>query len=1162
MKKTNLYAKKTLSVFLAVLMLMSAWVWVAPEKAEAATAGRYYIKYVVNVTDTGTEKDNNFQISYKTNNGKGEQVTDKMLQDAEKFNWSGNNVTVWEGYIDGFPTQTWHHYAFNMNTRTEQHENIRLFVGKDANNLSSTSVLATSGNAFTYKNAAQDNRMNVESGFPYQNSITGMSNLSVTIAKDGTGKSSTTTGVVYDQYGVSWYQAPNYAISLNKDSQSDVAGIKVVTSGDGAYVEVTDIAELLKSQYGYDASTGKMTLYLRATSGDAVATSTITITAPKYTISFKDTDGNVDTETHSYYYGYSVPLAEIAKNHTNSIKHLNNSAEHTHYVWNANTNHVLTKDYVVEEKSGDLEAHDYDTDGNGKIEKADYSFTADGHYQVCTICKYQTTPANHVDNASPTTDKARTCTTGGQETHYCGTCTYSWKVATEPLGHSWVAATCQAPKTCSVCGETEGEKDPTKHTKPEQVAGSASTCGQPGYTTGVKCGDCGEWITAPTQLPTLPHKWNPATCQTVKTCPDCGATEGEKDPTNHTNLVSFDKKDSTCTQEGYEAGKRCADCGTVTEGGQVIPVKPHDFSEATCQAPKTCKDCSHTEGDVNPDNHTNLIVLNGKEADCTKTGLTDGEMCYDCKVVTIPQEEIPAKGHDWIPANCTNPKTCSVCGATEGTTADHIWIDATCQAPKTCSICHITDGDVNPNNHTSLEVVEGYAPDCDETGLTDGEKCTACGVTTIPQEVIPALGHKWIDADCTTPKTCSVCGATEGEAAGHAWDSGVQTKAPTCINKGIRTYTCTRGNCSEQYTEEIPATGIHVYSDWTRVDEYTHTSYCISDKDCTYETVENHEFTDDCWPVEGGTGHDYACKCNVRGAVNAEGKHMQNATVACFGEGVEFKALNADEHKETCICGRERKAAHNMLEVEDERVEATCTEDGSATYKCSSCNVLKVVKLEKLGHTFNSGKDKNNTATDRVITPANCQNGAVYAVTCDVCRTEAHDATYSDNTPDPNAHNFNGDRKVENGVESYKCTVEGCNEYGNAKNCEYVVIETVVSTCKTLGYKVYKCDSCNDTYTLQLEAFDPNNHSGEGTYTEGATAPTCATQGSTGVVKCRGCNAQISSGINDIPVDPTNHTNCRNMMLFPQPARHQAIQHTPTVTSVRTTAQKRLQLIL
>lgn len=34
-----------------------------------------------------------------------------------------------------------------------------------------------------------------------------------------------------------------------------------------------------------------------------------------------------------------------------------------------------------------------------------------------------------------------------------------------------------------------------------------------------------------------------------------------------------------------------------------------------------------------------------------------------------------------------------------------------------------------------------------------------------------ALGHAWADADCVTPKTCTVCGNVEGEAVGHsvAW---------------------------------------------------------------------------------------------------------------------------------------------------------------------------------------------------------------------------------------------------------------------------------------------------------------------------------------------------------------------------------------------------------
>lgn len=75
--------------------------------------------------------------------------------------------------------------------------------------------------------------------------------------------------------------------------------------------------------------------------------------------------------------------------------------------------------------------------------------------------------------------------------------------------------------------------------------------------------------------------------------------------------------------------------------------------------------------------------------------------------------------HIWKEATCTEPKTCAICGATEGEAAGHQWKEATCTAPKTCTVC----------------------------GETEGE----------------ALGHDWIEATITAPKTCSRCGETEGE---------------------------------------------------------------------------------------------------------------------------------------------------------------------------------------------------------------------------------------------------------------------------------------------------------------------------------------------------------------------------------------------------------------
>ena len=87
---------------------------------------------------------------------------------------------------------------------------------------------------------------------------------------------------------------------------------------------------------------------------------------------------------------------------------------------------------------------------------------------------------------------------------------------------------------------------------------------------------------------------------------------------------------------------------------------------------------------------------------------------------------------------------------------------------------------------------------------TDGEEtyiCVKCGDKYV--KTIPATGHTWADATCTEPKTCTVCGATEGKALGHSYK--VFKKPPTCTVDGSNTYTCLR--CRYSYTETVPAPG-------------------------------------------------------------------------------------------------------------------------------------------------------------------------------------------------------------------------------------------------------------------------------------------------------------------------------------------------------------------
>lgn len=69
----------------------------------------------------------------------------------------------------------------------------------------------------------------------------------------------------------------------------------------------------------------------------------------------------------------------------------------------------------------------------------------------------------------------------------------------------------------------------------------------------------------------------------------------------------------------------------------------------------------------------------------------------------------PAHKHSFSAPTCTQAGKCS-CGATNGSAKGHTWQNATCTAPKTCKVCGATEGGKTAHNISI------------ETG-----KCTVCG---------------------------------------------------------------------------------------------------------------------------------------------------------------------------------------------------------------------------------------------------------------------------------------------------------------------------------------------------------------------------------------------------------------------------------------------------
>lgn len=216
-------------------------------------------------------------------------------------------------------------------------------------------------------------------------------------------------------------------------------------------------------------------------------------------------------------------------------------------------------------------------------------------------------------------------------------CTICNKAQGVALGHNWINASCTSPKTCYTCGYKDGEAlghnwstimcgempfcsscgtygAVIEHSWVEATCESAKHCTVCKATMGVELGH--NWVQTSCREPLkcticakettdgIIHSWKFIDCVTPRVCVACNLVEDEAPGHNYA--------EATCTLPSV-----CSVC----KAGKGKPLG-HNWVEADCENPKSCTRCPRTIGE--PLGHT-MVFVEDIPSSCS-----DGRLVYEC----------------------------------------------------------------------------------------------------------------------------------------------------------------------------------------------------------------------------------------------------------------------------------------------------------------------------------------------------------------------------------------------------------------------------------------------------------------------------------------------------------------------------------------------------
>ena len=289
------------------------------------------------------------------------------------------------------------------------------------------------------------------------------------------------------------------------------------------------------------------------------------------------------------------------------------------------------------------------------------------------------------------------------------------------------------------------------------------------------------------------------------------------------------------TEDGKSLGTETVEEGKSPASVPTLPTKAPDaaghYSYAWDTDPTTATisaDTTFTAKLTTTPHNPQTLESNIVDATCEKDGSkTVTTSCSVCGyVISENNVVIPATGHAWGQWKHD--------AATAEADATHTRVCANDASHKDTKPCDFTS-QVTQNQTSDLPEITTYT-------------CKDCGYS-YAKETKPALGHThkygapvadytsgeaFVEgkdythtATCTGEGTCSQPTKTDK----CTFNNGVETKAATCTEPGVKTFTCTE--CGGTYTVAIPATD-HNWGDWKHVEgtegaDAQHSRVCAND---------------------------------------------------------------------------------------------------------------------------------------------------------------------------------------------------------------------------------------------------------------------------------------------------------------------------------------------